>query len=687
MGRGISIVGYTHLVVDTMSISRFQALCIVLFSMLLPFSVFAVQDYRLVVQFKDGLPTRTVVASNGLQQKPVDFTKVNQSLGLLSSIHRVNLVGLRQFQNHSMVVSAKGVTDIQQVIQRLQSDPAVASVQIDRRIKVHAQSPLVGVLNSLDLSLRPRFWHHRTIDSQPASANSESLWLNYHGTSKTVVAVLDTGVLFNHPALQGHVLPGYDFVSDSFLGNDGQSAGTSGDRDADPSDPGDGVTPDALLQDPDCLQVSDSSWHGTFTAAMIAGNPNPSEGFFPVGWNNLVLPVRVLGRCGGFSTDLADGIRWAAGIDVPGVPTNPNPARVLNLSLGANGACVGGIEGDAVLAARGAGAIVVVAAGNDGGVVDSPADCPGAFGVAALDQQGFKAYYSNFGSVIDISAPGGDGAFPIWSAGNAGLAGPGLNTYRSKIGSSFASPLVAAAAAQVLAFRPNSTVDEVEQDLKSSARPFLSLRGTQCASGTTLNVECRCTTSTCGAGMLDISRAVLARGVVATTNLFSNSGNVLTPGGSKVFSAEGSQTSSTSLDSSVAFRIGNVVRSSGSSASPTLSVSGLKATVSAPAGVTGFELIAKGSAGPESSALITVAQSQTVAPTLVFALLDPVLTGAVVGGTLPVSAGDPSAEGVPGGTTPQAGNSSSGGGGGGALSLFGLLGLALSLFALRRISQ
>lgn len=677
-----------------MSNRRFQSLCYSLIALLMPFIVqvdvaaAAPQDYRLVVQFKDGLPTRTSAASSGGNQRFVDFSKVNQTLGQLSTIHKTQLTGVRQFQNHSMVVKAQGVDDVQQLIQRLQSDPAVASVQIDKRIRVHAQSPLVGVLNSLDFSLRPRFWHHRTLDSQPASANTESMWLNYHGTSRTVVAVLDTGVLFNHPALQGHLLPGYDFVSDPFLGNDGQSAGTSGDRDSDPSDPGDGVTPDALLQDPDCLQVSESSWHGTFTSAMIAGNANPSEGYFPVGWNSLILPVRVLGRCGGFSTDLADAIRWAAGIDVAGVPANPNPARVLNLSLGSNGACVGGIEGDAVSAARSAGAIVVVAAGNDGGPVDSPADCPGAFGVAALDQQGFKAYYSNFGPLIDLSAPGGDGAFPIWSAGNAGLSGPGLNTYRSKIGSSFASPLVASAAAQILAFRPNSTVDEIEQDLKSSARPFLNLRGTQCVSGSTLNVQCRCTTTTCGAGMLDISRAVLARGAVATTNLFSNSGNVLTPGGSKVFSAEGSQTVSTSLDASVAFRIGNVVRTSGSSASPTLSVSGLKATVTAPNGVTGFELIAKGSAGPESSALVTVAQAQTVAPTLVFALLDPILSGSVVGGTLPVSGADPTAVGTPGGTTPQAGNSSSGGGGGGgALGLFGFVGLLFVLFAYRRLNS
>lgn len=667
-----------------MSYSRFRNFLLTLIVLWTPLGVFAAQDYRLVVQFKDGLPTHLTSDAAGTKRKLVDFLKVNQTLAVLSSVHKVNLTGIRQFQDKSMVVKASGVDDVQQLIQRLQSDPSVASVQMDRRIRIHAQSPLVGTLNSLDLSLRPRFWHHRTIDSQPASANTESMWLNYHGTSKVVVAVLDTGVLFNHPALQGHVLPGYDFVSDSFLGNDGQSAGTSGDRDADPSDPGDGVTPDALLQDPDCLQVSDSSWHGTFTAAMIAGNANPAEGYFPVSWNGVILPVRVLGRCGGFSTDLADGIRWAAGIDVPGVPSNPNPAKVLNLSLGSNGACVGGIEGDAVLAARGAGAVVVVAAGNDGGPVDSPADCPGAFGVAALDQEGFKAYYSNFGPFIDVSAPGGDAAFPIWSAGNAGLSGPGLNTYRSKIGSSFASPLVAGAVAQILAFRPNSTVDELEQDIKSSARPFLSLRGSQCVSGSTLNVECRCTTSTCGAGMLDISRAIFARGVVATSNLFSNNGNVLNPGGSKVFSAEGSQSSSTSLDSNVTFRIGAVLRANGSNASPTLSVSGLKATVSAPVGVTGFELIAKGVAGPESSALITVAQSQTVAPTLVFALLDPILSGTVVGGTLPIATQDPTAEGSPGGATPQSGNSGSGGGGGGSLSLLGLFGLILTLCALRQ---
>lgn len=675
-----------------LSFASFLA-CVSTLSVFQP-GISAAADYRLVVQFKSELPTQDAAltaseARGPSRVKPMaDMSKVQPLLQRLASTHRTTLESVRQFRTDSVVVKAKDVSDIDTLMQRMRSDPAVASVAVDRRIRLHAQSPLVGVLNSLDLSLRPRFWHHRTIDSQPASINTESMWLNFHGGSKTVVAVLDTGILANHPALQGHVLPGFDFVSDAFLGNDGQSTVAGSDRDDDASDPGDGVTPAALAQDPACLQVSDSSWHGTFTAAMIAGNASQADGVFPVSWNSVILPVRVLGRCGGFSTDLADGIRWAAGLDVPGVPSNPNPAKVLNLSLGSNGTCVNEIEGSAVTAARAAGALVVAAAGNDGGVVDSPADCPGAFGVAALDQQGYKAFYSNFGAEIDLSAPGGDSAYPMWSAGNAGLTSPGTHTYRSKIGSSFASPLVAAAAAQIFALRPGSTVDNVESDLKGSARPFLSPRGSVCAVGSTSNVQCRCTTSTCGAGMLDIARAINFRGALPLVNLFSNTGNVLNPGASKEFSAEGSTLASSDLDQAVAFRIGTVVRASGSTANPTISVAGLKATVGAPTGVNGFELIARGSSGAESSAFVTVAQSQLVAPALVYALLDPVLSGSTVSSTAPISSGSGSdttgSNPQTGGSTPSTGGNSSSGGGGGSTGLLGVFLLACLLIDFKR---
>ena len=158
-----------------------------------------------------------------------------------------------------------------------------------------------------------------------------------------VVAVLDTGIRYEHPdlktvALGGNLLPGYDMIADVDVANDG------GGRDADPSDPGDWLTLAEVNQAGgpffQCDTVaSDSSWHGTQTSGLIGALTNNGVGIASVGRTVRVLPVRVLGKCGGFDSDIAAGIRWAAGLAVAGVPTNPTPAKVINMSLGGSGAC------------------------------------------------------------------------------------------------------------------------------------------------------------------------------------------------------------------------------------------------------------------------------------------------------------------------------------------------------------
>ncbi|MDX1670168.1 MAG: S8 family peptidase, partial [Limnobacter sp.] len=433
-----------------------------------------------------------------------------------------------------------------------------------------------------------------------------------HGSAPTVVAVLDTGVLLNHPMLQGHLVQGYDFVSGAFSGNDGQSTGGN-DRDADPSDPGDG-TSFADVAAGFCSVASPSSWHGTFVSGLIAGNPVASQGVFSVGYNTSILPVRVLGRCGGFSTDLADGIRWAAGLPVSGVPTNANPAKVINLSLGAQGACVGQIEGAAVNAARNAGAVVIAAVGNDGSTVDTPANCPGVIGVSATDQEGLKANYSNFGGGTDISAPGGDSAFPLWSASNTGTADPAANTYRNKIGSSFSSALVSGAAGTVLAVNPGLSVSEVENALVANTRPFLTLNGRPTCQPGLNQTACNCTASTCGVGMLDAGKAVAAVAPNPVVNLFSSSGNVAPEGSSITFNGSASD------NSALVFELGSIMKSDGA-ANPTLSVSNNEATVSLPAGVDSF-LLRASSGGSSAIAAVSPSDQGLIFPPLLFGLVD-----------------------------------------------------------------
>lgn len=640
------------------------------------------QTHRLVVEFKQAATTNRLVQIQSFDQR---MAATQQRVGRMAAAHKKQMRLVRPFGDQGAVLLVDDASsDAASLIERLRSDPDVVSVALDRRIALRAQSPLVGLLNGLDLSRQSRSWFHQSLASQPASINTGAMWTNFHGTSPTVVAVLDTGVLFDHPMVQGHLLPGYDFVTDPRIGADGQGSSASNSRDSDPADPGDGLSPADLAADTACTSgISTSSWHGTFVSGLLAGNPIASEGIFSVNWNASVLPVRVLGKCGGFSSDLADGIRWAAGLSVAGAPANPFPARVINLSLGAEGDCVSQIEGSAVAEARQAGALVVVAAGNEGSTVDSPANCPGAFGVAAVDQEGLKANYSNFGSTIQLSAPGGDGAFPIWSASNSGLYGPGTNTYNTKIGTSFSTPMVAAAASLYWSLNPSASVDTVESVLKSTARPFLNVPGNPTCVANQANTACNCTQALCGAGMLDVAAVVNQARAAGLTNLFSNTGNVIPPGGGAVFSAAGSTNASGAEVSAVSFDVLNVIKSSVSGADPTLSVSGLEATVSVPTGVAGFDLRATVAGGRSATVSISVANPGATTSTLLSSLLSPLINGATSGAApfaTDTSAGNGSVDGSSGASGASGGG---GGGGGGSFGLIGLLWLASTLVFLR----
>ena len=195
------------------------------------------------------------------------------------------------------------------------------------------------------------------------------------------MAVLDTGVWADHLDLAGQVLPGYDMVSDVATANDGDG------RDADASDPGDWITAaeNASGTFKNC-GVDDSSWHGTKISGIVGAAANNGQGMAGTAFGVRILPVRVLGKCGGFDSDIQAGMRWAAGLNVPGAPINPNPARVVNLSLGGSGVCDAASGYPRIIAElAAAGTTVVAAAGNSAGrAVELPANCPGVIAVAGL---------------------------------------------------------------------------------------------------------------------------------------------------------------------------------------------------------------------------------------------------------------------------------------------------------------
>jgi hypothetical protein len=259
-----------------------------------------------------------------------------------------------------------------------------------------------------------------------------------------------------------------------------------------------------------------------------------------------VLPVRVLGKCGGFDSDILAGMLWAAGIAVPGVPPNPTPARVLNLSLGGEEPCTSAYA-DAIAQINAVGAVVVVAAGNsDGHAVGVPANCPGAIAVSGLRHVGTKVGFADLGPEIALSAPAGNcvntGAgqpclYPIITASNKGRSTPIVagndgaiytDSFNPSVGTSFSAPLVAGTAALMLSVQPSLTPQQVRALLQASTRPFPTTGSDpttpRCVAPQPFGVtqvdqaECYCTTSTCGAGMLDAGAAVLAAKAISSPN-------------------------------------------------------------------------------------------------------------------------------------------------------------------------
>lgn len=309
--------------------------------------------------------------------------------------------------------------------------------------------------------------------------NAPAAWDKVTGAG-VVVAVLDTGVR-PHADLAANLLPGYDFIIDTLVSNDGNG------RDADASDPGDATTAGQCYSG---SPASNSSWHGTHVAGTIAAVTNNGLGVAGVAPSARIVPVRVLGTCGGYTSDIAAGVVWASGGTVSGIPANAYPARVLNLSLGGSGAC-GTTMQNAINSARSRSAMLVISAGNSNTNASnaSPANCAGVITVGATTRTGARTSFSNYGSIVDVAAPG-EG---ILSTLNAGSTVPGADSYVPKSGTSMAAPHVAGVAALMLAKNAALTPDQVESMLKSSARAFPVSPGT---------------TTTIGTGIVDAKKAV-----------------------------------------------------------------------------------------------------------------------------------------------------------------------------------
>ncbi|MBI5718539.1 MAG: S8 family serine peptidase [Burkholderiales bacterium] len=445
--------------------------------------------------------------------------------------------------------------DAAELARRLAADPEVEFAEPNgrqRRLQaVPPNDPLYDFRDRQPAGPDAGQWYLRPPDTTfRSSINVEAAWARGFGSAGVVVAVLDTGVRFEHPdlgrvATGGRLLPGYDFVTnrpDSSISNDGDE------RDDDPSDPGDWTTAvenstvgGAFHEcDPSSRGAAEdtpSSWHGTATASLVGAATHNAVGMAGTAPGVRVLPVRVLGKCFGRDSDIQAAMRWAAGIHVDGVPDNPqaNWAKVINLSLGSTGACSAGYQAVVdELVARGV--VIIAAAGNSAGEpVGTPASCNGVIAVGATRHVGTKVGFSDLGTQIAISAPGGNCVnigenepclYPILAALNAGLTTPQASkwsdSYDYTVGTSFSAPLAAGVVGLMFSQNAALTVAQAKTLLQGTARPFPTTGGTAgvpaCpmpASGVQ-QLECYCPNPgaanypLCGAGMLDAGGAVNA---------------------------------------------------------------------------------------------------------------------------------------------------------------------------------
>lgn len=494
-----------------------------------PQAIVQTDTYRVIVKFRAG---SAVVAGNQKGNVQSQSTE-NRAVAL------ARRASLKYKESHEIVAGIHALQvqpagsgeSLETALARLRADPAVEYAELDQRRYIHAIPN-----DSLFISGQ---WHLKNDSTAPGAIDASSAWDTTTGDNGIVIAEIDTGVRFDHPDLErveaaGRLLAGYDFITDSAIANDGDG------RDADASDSGDWVS-QADKQNPkfqDC-DVEDSSWHGTRVAGILGALSNNVTGVAGITWSGRILPVRGLGKCGGFDSDIIPAMLWAAGIDVTGAPHNSNPAKIVNMSLGSTGSCSQSYR-DAISQITARGVLIVVSAGNEGGPVDTPANCPGVAGIAGLRHIGTKVGFSSLGTEIALSAPGGNCVntsgpclYSLDTTSNNGATTPGSSIYTDQfnfnLGTSFSAPIVAGIAALMASVNSNLNSAQLIARLQSGAsKPFPKSSDNtipDCHVPANANdlqdSECNCTTSVCGAGMANASRSVaeaLRPFAIATAN-------------------------------------------------------------------------------------------------------------------------------------------------------------------------
>ncbi len=530
---------------------------------------------RLIIQWK-----RSTAHTHAQQLESV-ANELHKTTGLMMRRRR----GISEHMDGMQLNASLNKTELRKVLSKLNANAEVEFAVEDKRRYAHAltNDPLITASSG-----RTGQWYLNSPDANSewvAAINAISAWDFSTGGAAgngVIVAVVDTGIRPDHEDLAGKLLPGYDFVDCDqlpctgsgltyFIANDGDG------WDSDPQDPGDWVSSEDKANHPGIFDNScdtgDSSWHGTRVAGIIGAATNNGKGIAGIGYNARILPIRVLSKCGGYDSDITAGMRWAAGLAVPGAArSNPNRAQIINLSLGSADTC-NQLYMTTINEIRALGISVVASAGNDSAATNVPANCPGVIGVVAIRNAGTKVGFSSLGTEVTISAPGGNCgtgtncAFSIDTTTNLGtqsttqtcptpqnanakcLTTPGVNDYTDQLnpnlGTSFSAPIVSGTIALMLGANPNLTPDVIIAKLKATATAFPQTATNSCVAptGTTPlannESECNCTTSLCGAGMVNALKAVQS---VALPTIVITGNSTVAQGGTDVLDASTSTT-------------------------------------------------------------------------------------------------------------------------------------------------
>ena len=412
-----------------------------------------------IIYYRDDAAPQDVTSAQAqrvLGQLHDDLARAAGELGIHARVQRRTATGGHVLALEDGMLEADTAN---RFMLELVKNPEVASVEPNLRVYPAA------------LPDDPHLSYQWGLTGAAGGINVEPAW-GLAGSNGVVIAVIDTGRTA-HPDLDEKTLAGMDMISDPTNGRDGNG------RDSNPADEGDWNTANQCGQG---AQARNSSWHGTHVAGIAAAITHNSEGIAGTAPGAWLQHVRVLGTCGGNLADIADGIIWASGGNVPGLPVNPTPARVLNLSIQGGGAC-GTTYQAAINSARSRNSVVIVAAGNNAipATESTPGNCQGVVTVAANGPAGVRAVYSNYGPAVAVSAPGGDSSNSqldgILSTINLGTTTPAAAGYNMMDGTSMAAPYVAGVAALMLSRNFNLTPDQIATLLRNTARPFPSYFG------------------------------------------------------------------------------------------------------------------------------------------------------------------------------------------------------------------